>query len=103
VARLGLPVTIVQFSNGCFGWIKALQALFHQGRSFGVDFDCTDYAAVARCFGLAGIRVEDPQEVEPALRQALNAEVPTFVDVVTEGEDLEIPPVARWQEARRTG
>jgi acetolactate synthase-1/2/3 large subunit len=101
VSRLGLPVTIIQFNNGCFGWIKALQSLFHEGRHFGVEFGAhTDHAAIARGFGLEGIRVEDPGDVEPALRRALASDIPTFVDILTECESSEIPPVARWQEAK---
>jgi len=98
VARLGLAVTIVQFSNACFGWIKALQQFFQGGRCFGVDFSAaTDHAAIARGFGLDGIQVEDPKDVEPVLRQALASDRPTFVDIRTEGEATEVPPVARWQ------
>lgn len=102
IARLGLPVTIVQFNNACFGWIKALQHFFYEGRCFGVDFGAgTDYAAIARGFGLRGVQVEDPQDVEPALRQALEADAPTFIDIRTECEATEVPPVARWQQAKR--
>jgi acetolactate synthase-1/2/3 large subunit len=100
IARLGLPVTIVQFNNACFGWIKALQTLFHGGRTFGVDFDAgTDHAAIARGFGLDGVQVDDPHDVEPALRRALSSAGPTFVDIRTECEATELPPVARWQKA----
>ncbi len=98
VARLGLPVTIVQFSNGCFGWIKVNQQLYHGGRYFAVDFTDVDYASIARGFGLRGVRVEDPEQVEPVLREALVADVPTFVDIVTECETTELPPVSRWQK-----
>jgi acetolactate synthase I/II/III large subunit len=98
--RLGLAVTVVQFNNACFGWIKALQEFFQGGRVFGVDFSTdTDYAAIARGFGLRSIQVEDPKEVEPALRQALASDRPTFVDIQTECETSEVPPVARWQRA----
>ena len=102
VARLGLPVTLVQFNNACFGWIKISQQLFHQGRCFGVDFGAdTDYAAIARGFGLDGVQVDDPSDVEPALRRALASDRPTFVDIRTECEASEVPPVARWQKISR--
>lgn len=102
VARLDLPVTLVQFNNACFGWIKVSQALFHEGRTFGVDFHDVDYAAIARGFGLHGVRVEDPAEVEPALRQALASGRPAFVDIVTECETTEVPPVAKfWEWSQR--
>jgi len=100
VARLGLPVLIVQFNNACFGWIKISQCLEYGGRAFGVDFSAeTDYAAIARGFGLAGFRVEDPEELEKALREALTCGRPAFVDVVTACETVEVPPVEKWQRA----
>ena len=101
VARLGLPVVIVQFNNACFGWIKVGQQLLGDGRCFGVDFSAdTDHAAIARGFGLRGARVEDPRDVEPVLREALSADRPTFIDIVTECETTEIPPVAKFHRAR---
>jgi acetolactate synthase I/II/III large subunit len=98
VARLGLPVTFVQFNNACFGWIKVSQELFHGGRTFGVDFWDVDYAAIARGFGMQGVRVEDPAGVEPALREALASGRPAFIDVVTEPESSEVPPVVKFVE-----
>ena len=98
VSRLSLPVTLIQFNNACFGWIKTAQQLECAGRTFGVDFSAdTDYAAIARGFGLEGIRVEDPAALEPALRQALGSERPTFVDVVSACEVDELPPVEKWR------
>lgn len=102
IGRMGLPVTIVQFNNACFGWIKVSQALFQEGRCFGVDFSAdTDHAGIARGFGLRGVRVEKPQEVEPALREALAAGCSTFIDIVTESETTELPPVEKWQKVRQ--
>ncbi len=100
LARLRLPVTIVQFNNACFGWIKVLQQLYQDERYFDVDFSTdTDHAAIARGFGLRGVRVEDPEDVEPSLREALQSGVPTFLDIVTECETSEMPPVPKWQKA----
>jgi acetolactate synthase-1/2/3 large subunit len=101
VARLGLPVTLIQFNNSCFGWIKVSQELFHNGRTFGVDFSAeTDHAGIARGFGLRGVRVEDPKDVEPALREALASDSPTFIDIVTECETAELPPVEKFHRAK---
>lgn len=107
IARLALPVTLIQFNNGSFGWIKALQHFYQDKRYFSVDFSTdTDYAGIARSFGLCGVRVEDPNQLEPVLQAALLSDQPTFVDVVTESELTEVPPVHRWLEAaagRRAG
>jgi acetolactate synthase-1/2/3 large subunit len=101
LGRLGLPMVIVQFNNGCFGWIKVLQDLYRDGRHFGVDFCDVDHAAIARGFGLVGICVEEPADLEPALREALACGGPAFVDVRTESETEELPPVTRWQAVRK--
>jgi len=100
IARLGLAVTLLQFNNGTFGWIKTLQHLFYQGHYFSVDFRAeTDHAAIARGFGLHGVRVDDPADLEPALREALESDQAAFIDVITEPEVTEIPPVDKWLQA----
>ncbi|MGD8399013.1 MAG: thiamine pyrophosphate-binding protein [Anaerolineae bacterium] len=101
IARLRLPVTLIHFNNACFGWIKVSQELYYEGRTFGVDFDDVDYAAITRGFGLHAMRVEDPADVEPALRRALSAGHPTFVDIVAACETVEVPPVVKFQEGIR--
>jgi acetolactate synthase-1/2/3 large subunit len=100
VARLGLPLTLIQFNNSCFGWIKVSQDLFYEGHHFGVDFGAeTDHASIARGFGLRGVRVEDAAEVEPALSEALASDRPTFIDVVAECATTELPPVEKFYRA----
>jgi len=102
VARLGLPVTIIQCNNASFGWIKVSQQLFKEERYFGVDFSAdTDHAAIARGFGLQGVRVEEPAQIEPTLRKALSADRPTFIDIVTECETTELPPVEKFHRAKQ--
>lgn len=99
ISRLGLPVVIIQCSNGTFGWIKELQHLYHGDRFFGVDFNPVDYAAIARGFGLRGRQVVDPDDVEDAIREALADGGPYFLDIVTESPVTETPPVAAWTAA----
>ena len=99
ISRYGLPVVIVQCSNGSFGWIKELQHLYHGDRFFGVDFNPVDYVAISRGFGFRGRQVVDPAEVRPALAEAFADGGPYFLDVVTESPVTETPPVAAWQAA----
>jgi acetolactate synthase I/II/III large subunit len=103
ISRLGLPITIIQCSNGSFGWIKELQHLYHDDRYFSVDFNTMDYAAIARGFGMDAAHVSDPADVAGALRRALAADGPYFLDLATESPITETPPVAAWTaaEARR--
>jgi acetolactate synthase-1/2/3 large subunit len=100
IARLGLPVVIIQFTNACYGWIKVLQQLYQDERYFSVDFGAdTDHAAIARGFGLRGLRLERAGDVELALQEAVESKQPTFLDIVSECETTEMPPVPKWQKA----
>jgi acetolactate synthase-1/2/3 large subunit len=99
ISRLRLPVVLLHFNNGTFGWIKELQHLYHDRRYFSVDFNPVDYAAIARGFGLRAWHVEDPAELDGVLRHALDDGGPCFVDIVTESQLTETPPVQAWLDA----
>ena len=96
IVRLGLPITFVVFSNASYGWIKAGQKTGYQGRYFAVDFSRTDHARVAEAFGLRAWRVEDPEQLEPTLRKALEAGGPTLVDVIAQPLQEARAPVSEW-------
>ena len=46
-------------------------------------FRPTDFTAVARALCVQGVRVQQPDEIGPASRRALEMEEPVVVDVVT--------------------
>lgn len=62
-----------------------------------IRFGPTDFTAVARSFGVRGIRVERPGDIAPALAEALAADEPVVVDVVT---DLEPRAPEAWTPPR---
>jgi acetolactate synthase-1/2/3 large subunit len=64
-----------------------------------VRFGPTDFTAVAKSFGVRGIRVERPGEIAPALAEALVAGEPVVVDVVT---DIEPRAPEPWSPVVRT-
>jgi len=99
LARLGLPVVIVNFNNSCFGWIKAIQSIHSGGRYLGVDFSTVDHGAVARAFGMDGVRVERASDLEGVLEAAIRSGRPTLVDVPTESEEKDLPQVHTWRAA----
>ena len=99
ISRLNLPIVLIQFNNGAFGWIKELQHLYHDDRYFSVDFNPVDYAAIARGFGLKAWHVTDPADLESSLRAAFEHGGPAFVDIVSESQITETPPVHAWLAA----
>jgi len=99
LARLNIPAVLIHFNNGTFGWIKALQAIHSGGRFLSVDFTTGDMSAVARAFGIKSYRVITADELESALDTAFSYDGPVFMDVVSESEVTELPPVYSWQQA----
>ena len=95
--RCGIAVTVVVNNNSGFGQnLTGVHRIAGNRPGRGeelIRFGPTDFAAVAQSFGVRGIRVEQPRQVAPALREALDADVPVVVDVVT---DLEPRAPAPW-------
>ncbi|MFC9317672.1 thiamine pyrophosphate-requiring protein [Streptomyces nigra] len=60
------------------------------------------YADFARSLGLTGIRVEKPEDVEPAWRAALAADGPAVVEFVTDPAVPPVPPHATWEQLEAT-
>ena len=62
-----------------------------------------NYADFARLAGLEGIRVEKPEEVEPAWERALSAQRPVVIDAVTDPEEAPLPPHITFEQAKHFG
>ena len=98
--RCGIAVTVVVNNNSGFGQnLTGVRRIAGNRPGRGeelVRFGPTDFTAVARSFGVRGIRVERTPEIEPALAEALHAGEPVLVDVVT---DLEPRAPDPWAPA----
>ena len=96
LVRYRMPITSIVFSNATFGWIKAGQNSGFDKRFYNVDFNRTDHAAVASAFGVRSWRVEDPEQLESVLKQALDHDGPALVDVVSQPLHEAAAPVSEW-------
>jgi acetolactate synthase I/II/III large subunit len=96
VCRVGAPITYIVFSNATFGWIKASQFADKDKRYYNVDFNRTDQAAVAAAYGVKSWRVDNPDDLEAVLKQAIAHDGPTLVDVVCQALEEANAPVRRW-------
>ena len=98
--RYGVDITVVVFRNGMHGTIAMHQAR-DVGRTAGSDIGAVDLAGFARSLGAEGYTVEDPEDLQPALREAVAHEGASLVDVATD-PDL-ITPTSRLSELTRNG
>jgi pyruvate dehydrogenase (quinone) len=93
-----LPVKLIVFDNGRLGMVKLEQ---EQGGlpEFGTVLANPDFAAVARAIGMHAVRVEDPDELDGAVREALHHDGPMLLDVVTNPEEISVPGKVKVGEA----
>jgi thiamine pyrophosphate-dependent acetolactate synthase large subunit-like protein len=86
-----IPVTFVMLNNGAYRILKLNMVEYLgtavRGRSF-VAMDLTDpelrFDRMAEAMGVPGRRVEHPDDLAPALREAIAHDGPALVDVVME-------------------
>ncbi|MCT4657420.1 MAG: thiamine pyrophosphate-binding protein [Cohaesibacter sp.] len=96
VCRSGANITYIVFSNSNFGWIKASQFADKDARYYNVDFNRTDHAAVASAFGVKSWRVENPDDLTRILKEAVEHDGPTLIDVICQPLEETNAPVRRW-------
>jgi acetolactate synthase-1/2/3 large subunit len=96
LVRRNIPLKMIVFSNSVFGWIKASQKEGYGQRYFSVDFSRTDHARVAEAFGVKAWRVEDPSQIDAAIKAALAHDGPALVDVISQELQETAVPVSQW-------
>jgi pyruvate oxidase len=78
-----LPMVIVILDNRELGMIRVEQQMEHYP-NFGTELLNPDFAAYGEACGGKGIRVARPEELEPALRRAMDLDTVVIVDVETD-------------------
>lgn len=77
--RHGLPVVVVVFNNDAFGNVRLLQKR-QFGRSFAAELSNPDFLQLAGAFGVDAARVQTPEALEGALREAIAARRPALIE-----------------------
>jgi pyruvate dehydrogenase (quinone) len=98
LGQLGLPVKVIVLNNGTLGFVE-MEMKASGFLDTGCELKNPDFAAMANAMGIKGIRVEDPQQLEGALREALAHNGPALVDVVSARQELVMPPKATFDQA----
>lgn len=80
-AHNNLPIVNVVLNNAAFGWVKWAEQAWYKGSFRASDLHQIDFAKVAEGMGCVGLRVDDPNEVESALRHALELRKPVVLDI----------------------
>lgn len=90
-----LPVKVIVFNDSMLKNIAKEQRLYGYPE-FGTHFVNPDFAAFASSCGGEGYRVETPEELETALKQAFASEKPALIDIIIDTEKM--APITKTAE-----
>ncbi len=94
-----IAVVWVVMNNFAFGTIAGLEKA-HFDTTFGTVFEkdgkpySPDYAAIARAYGVDGVKISAAAEFKPALEKAIRSGKPYVIDVVMQNEP--VPTAGHW-------
>jgi len=94
-----LPVKVVVLNNGALAFVE-LEMKADGIVTYATDLDNPSFAEVARAVGLHGVQVEDPGELDDALRAAFAHDGPAVIEVMTVRQELSIPPKITVEQAK---
>jgi acetolactate synthase-1/2/3 large subunit len=97
-----IPVKMAVFNNGYLGMVRQWQQFFHGRRYSATPIWSPDYVQLAAAYGVHGRRVESADEVDEAVRDALEVPGPAVLEFMIEQEANVfpmIPPGASLSEA----
>ena len=94
-----LPVKVVVFRNGSLDFVE-LEMKSAGILPYGTELANPDFAKVAEAARILGLKAEKPEEVEPAISQALKHDGPALVDIAVNRQELIIPPGIHYEELK---
>lgn len=90
-----LPVIVFLLNNYMLGMVAQWQRTFYNRRYMGVQQNrCPDYVKLAESYGAQGIRVQSMNELDKAIRIAINSDIATVIDIPIDPEEDVYPFVA---------
>ncbi|RMH12803.1 MAG: acetolactate synthase 3 large subunit [Gammaproteobacteria bacterium] len=90
-----LPIKIVNLNNRYMGMVRQWQELFYEGRYAMSYMDSLpDFVKLAESYGHVGMRIEDPADVKPALKEAFAMKDKlVFMDFLTDQSENVYPMI----------
>ena len=93
-----IAITIAVLNNGYLGMVRQWQELFYEKRYSHTHLrrgESPDFVKLAEAYGAKGMRVTEPEGVEPALKEAFKVKGgPVLIDFIVEQEENVFPMVA---------
>jgi pyruvate dehydrogenase (quinone) len=97
-----LPVKIVVFKNDALSFVE-LEMRASGFLDFATTLKNPDFTKIAEGAGLLGLRAETPDQVEPAIAEALKHDGPALVEVPVSHQELSMPPTITYEQVKGFG
>jgi pyruvate dehydrogenase (quinone) len=97
--QLNLPVKLVVFSNSTLGFVE-LEMKAAGLVDFATELVNPNFAQLAESAGLLGRRVEKPEDLHAALKEALSHDGPALVEVLVNRQELSMPPTITAEQVK---
>ena len=94
-----LPVNLIVFKNDSLAFVE-LEMKAAGILDYGTNLHNPDFRTIAEGAGLLGVRAETPDQVEPAIAQALKHNGPALVEVLVSRQELSMPPTITYEQAK---
>ncbi len=96
--QLKLPVKLVVFNNSSLSFVE-LEMKAAGLVDYGTELLNPNFAKLAESAEIFGVRVEKPEELRPALAEALAHDGPALVEVLVNRQALSMPPTISLEQA----
>jgi acetolactate synthase I/II/III large subunit len=83
IARYQLDVTVIVINNGIYGTIRAHQEKQFPDRNFGTNIGNVDFTKIAEGMGWKSWKIEENDQIEKVLAEAVNEKGPRLIEVST--------------------
>jgi acetolactate synthase-1/2/3 large subunit len=93
--QYALPIKIVNLNNRYLGMVRQWQEFFYQGR-YAMSYmeSLPDFVKLAEAYGHVGMQITRPEDVEPALREAMKMKDRlVFMDFLTDQTENVYPMI----------
>lgn len=99
LSREKLPVKVIVFNNRVLGFV-AMEMKVAGLMDDVTHLNSPDFAAVAEACGVKGYKVTSSDQLDSTLKEAFAYDGPAVIDVLTETQELSIPPKINLEQAK---
>ena len=82
--KYGINAVVIVFNDNAYGNVLRDQRMEFDGRAIGSELHNPDFVKLAEAYGARGVRADGPEELESALREALDVAAPSLIEVPVE-------------------